>query len=455
LKNANICVIIFLSLTANSKVLALDTYILLLNVFNVLAAELHRFCSNLSDRGRNKNMDKFNIAEYITITKKGLVSLSGQGPAGIAFMESVGSLLNPQIFYDDTKISRLVKHTCDAPNEMVTASSNTDFVRDVIANIKNDIEKDFNKSTIDNVCLRLNRLIQSEPNLATKYKQEIKTAYDSRNWCVFLGLSLIHAISMSNTDEGKETIPSEIPYLTEAHNHCPLCAGSLFRKSKGKNIPYYEITQIVSSEMDEDTKIELNKVYPIPSESMITSTDNTIALCLNCFSDYRADPTPEKYKELYEKKRDFRKEFEIESDLNEIDVEYELFSIINSLGELTKNEEAGLIPLDPKKLIEKIPDDVTLKDDVTRYVLKYYMYIEKKFSDIDSNGTSRFKVIAHQIGQAFETLNSRRDMNQKEIFNYLSKWIAEQINYPINKISVVNIIVAFFVQNCEVFHAIS
>ena len=66
-------------------------------------------------------MDKFNIAEFITITKKGLVSMSGQGPCGIAFMESIGVLLNPQMFYDDTKISRLVKHTCDAPNEMVTA----------------------------------------------------------------------------------------------------------------------------------------------------------------------------------------------------------------------------------------------------------------------------------------------------------------------------------------------
>ncbi len=400
-------------------------------------------------------MDKLNIAEFITITKKGLVSMSGQGPCGIAFMDAIGALLTPQILYDDTKISRLVKHTCDAPNEMVKACSSNDFVKMVINEIKRTIEKDFNKNTIDNVCLILMNLAQSDPNLADKYKQEIKTAYDSKDWSVFLGVTLIHTISMSNTNENKQPATNDFPYLSEVNGHCPLCSSNLYKNSRGKTVPYYEITKIISREMDDETKQELNAIYPIPEDSMIDSSDNTIALCLNCYSDYHADPTPEKYKLLYEKKRDIKREREVENDLNEINVEDELYDIICALGELTKDDDAGLIPLDPKEIKEKIPDDLTLKDDVTRYVLKYYKYIENKFSDIDSSGTSRFKVIAYQVGQAFEKLNERGDMTQKEIFNTLSKWVAEQINYPLNKISVVNIIVAFFVQNCEVFHAIS
>lgn len=400
-------------------------------------------------------MDKLNIAEFITITKKGLVSMSGQGPCGIAFMDAIGALLTPQILYDDTKISRLVKHTCDAPNEMVTACSSNDFVKKVINEIKRIIEKDFNKNTIDNVCLRLMRLAQSDPNLADKYKQEIKTAYDSKDWSAFLGVTLIHTISMSNTNENKEPTANDFPYLTEVNGHCPLCSSNLFKSSRGKKVPYYEITKIISKEMDDETKQELNAIYPIPKDSMIDGSDNTIALCLNCYSDYHADPTPEKYKLLYEKKRDIKREHEVESDLSEINVEDELYGIICALGDLTKDDDAGLVPLDPKAVKEKIPNDLTLKDDVTRYVLKYYKFIEKKFSDIDSSGTSRFKVIAYQVGQAFEKLNERGDMSQKEIFNTLSRWVAEQINYPLNKISVVNIIVAFFVQNCEVFHAIS
>lgn len=400
-------------------------------------------------------MDKLNIAEFITIVKKGLVSMSGQGPCGIAFMEAIGVLLTPKIFYDDTKISRLVKHNCDAPNEMITACSSSDFVKKVISEIKNNIEKDFNKFTIDNVCLRLVRLAQSDPNLADKYKQEINNAYDSKDWSVFLGVTLIHAISMSNTSESKETTTDDIAYLAEVNAHYPLCSTNLFKKTRGKIVPYYEIAKIVTNDMDDETKREFDAIYPIPAASMIDSSDNTIALCLSCYSEYRADPTPEKYKLLYEKKRDIKRDYKVEVDLNEINVEGELYSIIRALGNLTKDDEAGLVPLDPKELKEKIPDDLTLKDDVTRYVLKYYKFIEEKFSDIDSSGTSRFKVIAYQIGQAFETLNNRGDMTQKEIFNTLSKWVAEQINYPLNKISVVNIIVAFFVQNCEVFHAIS
>ncbi len=146
---------------------------------------------------------------------------------------------------------------------------------------------------------------------------------------------------------------------------------------------------------------------------------------------------------------------EITSELYSIDIENELYNIVKDLGELNQEKESGLIPLDPSELIEKIPDDVLLKDDVTKWVLRYYKYIEKQFSDLDATGISRFKVIASEVSLAYETLYAMGILTQKEIFNRLSMWMADQLSYPRDKISVVNIIVAFFVQNCEVFHAIS
>ena len=110
---------------------------------------------------------------------------------------------------------------------------------------------------------------------------------------------------------------------------------------------------------------------------------------------------------------------------------------------------------DPKEIVEKIPDDVVLKDDVTRWVLKYYKYIEKQFSDLDTTGITRFSVIASQIKLAFEKLDALGTMTQKQIFNRLSLWVVDKIGYSIDNLNVVNIITAFFVQNCEVFYEIS
>ena len=85
----------------------------------------------------------------------------------------------------------------------------------------------------------------------------------------------------------------------------------------------------------------------------------------------------------------------------------------------------------------------------------YYKYIEKLFSDLDSTGINKFNVIASQVKLAFENLNSFGTLSQRQIFTRLSEWILDKIGYPKESINIVNILVAFFVQNCEVFYAIS
>jgi len=398
-------------------------------------------------------MDKFNIAEYITIVKKGLVSCRGQGPAGMLLLGQIGNLLTPIIDFDDPKISKLCKHTTDVPNEIVGSVSDHKIVTEVISGFRTNVSSDFNPTTIDNVCLRLITLINNEPNLANTYKTVLNTAYNSHDKANFLALSLVHVVGMSNTNESKVTASDEVPFLTESNNHCPLCGNSLFKSVRGRNINNYEVANIYDATFDDEIKKELEVIYPAPS--LIDSIDNKIVLCLSCYSDYRVDPTTEKYAQLYSKKRYYELNKEIASELNGIDVETELYNIIRDLGELSKDQESGLIPLDPKEIVEKIPDDIILKDDVTRWVLKYYKYIEKQFSDLDATGISRFNIIAHQVGEAFETLDAMGRLSQKEIFNRLAMWMADQLSYPIDKISVVNIIIAFFVQNCEVFHEIS
>jgi len=397
-------------------------------------------------------MDRYNIAEYITIVRKGLVSSSGQGPAGMLLLGEIGSMLTPRIDFDDTKISRLCKHVNDVPIEIVRAISDPSVVTSVVAGFRTNVARDFNSITIDNVCYRLIKLINNEPNLYKDNKDFLNYSYNNDDKATFLAYALVHVVGMSNTNDSKDTTVDEIPYLSEASNHCPVCGNDLVRVNRGRNNCYYGITMIYDDEFDDEVKKELEAVYPAPSS--IDSYNNKIALCLSCFSEYRANPTPDRYSTLYSKKRFFERSSEIDSELNGLDVERSIEIIINDLGSLNRDKAGGLIQLDPKEIKDKITDDVILKDDVTRWVLKYYKFIEQQFSNLDATGVTRFKVIANQVSTAFENLDARGDMSQQEIFNRLSSWMADELGYSIGMISVVNIMIAFFVQNCEVFHAI-
>lgn len=398
-------------------------------------------------------MDKFNISSYISIVKHAFIQNNSQGPAGILLLGTVGYLSTPPIDFNDKKISLLVNHKKEVDVEIKRAVADPLISNDIILSFKNDIVKDVNLITIDNVCMKLNNLINSEPNLSESNKSLLNQSYSTDERVVFLAKSLIHAIGMANTVEGKSPTNDEVDYLTEANNHCPLCSNKLIKESKGRKIYDYSVTMIFDDSFDDEIKKELEAVYPAPSP--INFYENKIALCVSCMSTYKINPLPKTYKLLYEKKRSIMRNISIAKSLSNLDIEKSLESIITDLGNLNQDKEAGLLPMSPSQLKNKIPEDIILKDSVSMWVLKYYNFIEELFSKLEASGATRFKIIANQINIAFETLDSRGDMKQNEIYNALSQWLVDDLGYNNSKLPIANIIVSFFIQNCEVFREIS
>lgn len=80
--------------------------------------------------------------------------------------------------------------------------------------------------------------------------------------------------------------------------------------------------------------------------------------------------------------------------------------------------------------------------------ITYYSYIEKVFRDSNAN----FDVIASQIKASSKMLESS-GLSQKEVISQLSEWIRHQAGLGDDAELASNIVVSFFVQNCEVFHS--
>ena len=80
-------------------------------------------------------------------------------------------------------------------------------------------------------------------------------------------------------------------------------------------------------------------------------------------------------------------------------------------------------------------------------VVTYYRYIEKVFS----NSTSDFDTIAAEVKISSSKLE-KAGLLQADIITNLSEWIRNKAGLGTESRLACNIVVAFFVQNCEVFH---
>ena len=85
-------------------------------------------------------------------------------------------------------------------------------------------------------------------------------------------------------------------------------------------------------------------------------------------------------------------------------------------------------------------------------VLRYYRHIEELFKQYERLGLLRFNKIKNEISQCFESLDEQ-DLNQQEIFDAMVQWLQKQSKCK--NLPACGIIIAFFVQNCEVFYEIA
>jgi transposase-like protein len=400
-------------------------------------------------------MDQFNISAYLYTLKKGMKSYCSQGPLGIFLLELIGQELPEPEYFDDTKISRLIKHSVNVKETILTAIAEKKYRDWVYERFNDNVQKDFNVTTIGNTCLRINGIFQREPNIVESEKATASAYLHNSNYPDFLAFTFIKALGMQNTNEEKtEPTTDELPYLTEAHGKCPVCGKPLIVSSRGKNIHNYEVTQIYNDDFDDDIKEELNKASPKPID--VNSSNNKIILCLDHLNEYLSSPSVDMYLSLLNKRKIFNTEKEIDKELSKLDFEESVSQIIIDLGAADLGHMTAELKLDPKEIKDKIrPENSVLHDDILNWVTKYYKYIEKRFSELNGEGFIRFTKVATQVQATYEALEAYGTLDQYAIFDRIANWMKEKLNYDDSKRSMCIILTAFFVQNCEVFHEFS
>lgn len=392
-------------------------------------------------------MNEMNLSSFIQIMKPGLMTHDKQESAGRFLLESVtmqdDSLCTTNL--DSKKISNLVSRKDPVPDDIRQAALQDDIASGVKKYFENEVMKDLNPYTKDDVIQKLMNVVVQDTEIAQRQKDKFQKLFDSKDDLLFLYNVFMYVLQRNNKKASDTVEYQDAPLLAEVNYECPIRHVKLVEEVKGIPKKNYEITRIFPDELPQNLSDEFDAVYAKPKN--LDATTNLIALSTEAAEEYLLKPTVEEYKELYKIKQLSSKQYKAINAINRIDLEEEIRIAIDGLVSLKASDNLPSLEYDALRIDEKI-DDALLQNEVQNHVLQYYRYIESVFSDI----TDAFDDIAGEVKLSSQKLE-KAGLSQEEVIYNLAEWIHNKAFAGNSKGKVAcRIVVCFFIQNCEVFY---
>ena len=189
------------------------------------------------------------------------------------------------------------------------------------------------------------------------------------------------------------------------------------------------------------------KIDPALNDSL----DNMIALCPDCSSKYNLLRQKTDIERLKQIKHQLILQEELGDAAAANKIEEGIKTVIERIANMPSEE---LIPLNykPVEVERKItPDNVMLKNKVLGYVNAFYPQVKATFQRMDEAQKIYYDGFAASVKLTYMR-ESRKVSSQSMIFNALVEWLMNGTNTDREPCEVV---ISYFVQNCEVFDEIS
>ena len=376
-------------------------------------------------------MTEFNISIFLQIMQTGLIENNTQIATGILLLESIA--IDDEAFNIDGKmITNLVKRNRDVLDIIKKTSAEPDVITNTVHYFEDIVLPDLNPHLKDDVCSRIIHVLKSDSSVSKSRADELVSLYDNDETAEFLAMCFLYAIARPNKKEGSYAGVEDVTYILEMGNRCPICSEYLTELVKTQTLKNYDIATMNPS------------IHQSPSYS------NRIALCKKCSEKYSLDTESAEYQELPAIKAKSAHKYRLDHELSKMTLEREIKDTVVALGNIREVHKLEKLNLNAVRVDQKIlPENAILLDDLTTYVLKYFYFIKNAFSETDN-----FESIALEVRKAFLRLE-KNCQTQEEVVKNLGRWIWEQTGLSEKHERACDIIVAFFVQNCEVFNEIT
>lgn len=233
----------------------------------------------------------------------------------------------------------------------------------------------------------------------------------------------------------------------EVDGHCPKC-GETLHKVKSKVIRAFEVAHIYPLKPTHSEIILLKDEERLSDDP--NDMKNVIALCPGCHNTYDTSKTADEYRELVKIKKRLISRTHIRDAYKSFDVENEIELVLDKLSSISGDGDLPELSLIALRIDDKVDVSLSfiLKKQIVDDVTSYFLFLKNSFVELDKDSFNKFNTIAAQV-KAFYNKCLQTNRNQQDIYKELVEWLNNKTSYVSERAC--EIIVAFFVQNCEVF----
>ena len=239
-------------------------------------------------------------------------------------------------------------------------------------------------------------------------------------------------------------------HLKEVDFHCPLCGKVLQSHNQKKFNKKFEIAHIYPNRPKFEQYINLNHLERLGENS--ESFENKIALCKDCHSEYDHHTTKDEYLKLVEKKKQLNNLIDMSEILDTIDIDRSIKTVINKLKQIEVEEDDNIeLNYNPVEIDNKIKDYSIFRKKIKNNVLTYFPLVRDIFKEVVGDDND-YEIISIEIKKAYIKIKKMSE-KQELIFSKMVEWLKNKTQELTN--DVCEIIISYFVQNCEVFDEIT
>ncbi|CNL00458.1 ABC-three component system protein [Yersinia enterocolitica] len=238
-----------------------------------------------------------------------------------------------------------------------------------------------------------------------------------------------------------------IVLFDEVGGLCPKCSKPLMKENNGKKLKLYELAHIYPFSPRPEEMLLLKDEKRLNDD--VDHEDNFIALCRDCHKIFDTPRTVDGYREMYNLKLMLQQNARIKNRYFNFQIEDDIKEIIDKMASIIP-ESSSQLSFDAMRIDEKLDDNVTIqfRMKIKSYVNYFYNDIKVLFQQIDKIKPGTSDLIYAEVKVHY--LKLKKDgVDQHVIFDALTEWIRTYAKQ--NNRDAAETLVAFFVQNCEVY----
>ncbi|MEH6446819.1 MAG: ABC-three component system protein [Oceanospirillaceae bacterium] len=237
--------------------------------------------------------------------------------------------------------------------------------------------------------------------------------------------------------------------LCEVDGSCPLCRRDLVVKKKKKNVRVFDVAHIYPLNATSHELTILNNEELLADD--IDCEENFIALCKECHKIYDTQKTVEEYRQLVAIKKEINKIKELSKLWDTQTLHKDISIVADKIGSMDETAlKHTLLSYKALKVSDKKDDTLGILNElkVTQFILNFYVPIKEVLKDLERQDKAKSTFICSQVKSYYAVL-LMQNFGQDKIFEKMSEWF--MTNTGISDRAKSEVLVSYFIQNCEVF----